>query len=56
VVGRIVEQNACGHRPVVCGSDREFVLWRSWSSEALTKMSQEAAGNLPPDQWWVPED
>lgn len=30
--------------------------WRSWSSEALTKMSQEAAGNLPPDQWWVPED
>lgn len=24
--------------------------WRSWSSEALTKMSQEAAGNLAPDQ------
>lgn len=30
--------------------------WRSWSSAALTKMSQEAAGDLPPEKWWVPGD
>ena len=30
--------------------------WRSWSSDRLIEMSQEAAGDLPADQWWVPED
>lgn len=29
--------------------------WRSWSSAALTSMSAEAAGDLPPGEWWVPE-
>lgn len=29
--------------------------WRSWSSNRLIEMSQEVAGELPPDQWWVPE-
>lgn len=29
--------------------------WRSWSSGALVEASKEAAGDLPPDQWFVPE-
>jgi hypothetical protein len=29
--------------------------WRSWSSAALTSLSAEAAGDLSPDEWWVPE-
>lgn len=29
--------------------------WRSWSSSALTELSAQAAGDLPPDEWWVPE-
>lgn len=29
--------------------------WRSWSSGALVEASMEAAGDLPPDQWFVPE-
>ncbi|REK25431.1 MAG: hypothetical protein DWQ40_00685 [Actinobacteria bacterium] len=30
--------------------------WRSWSSAKLVEASKEAAGDLPPDQWFVPED
>ncbi len=29
--------------------------WRSWSSEALTELSKESAGGVPPADWWVPE-
>lgn len=30
--------------------------WRSWSSDGLTELSQEAAGDLPYERWWIPED
>lgn len=30
--------------------------WRSWSSQALTELSKEGAGDIPPADWWVPED
>jgi pyridoxine/pyridoxamine 5'-phosphate oxidase len=30
--------------------------WRSWSNEALRELSREAAGDLPPSDWWVSED
>ena len=30
--------------------------WRSWSSQPLIEMSQQAVGDLPPDKWWIPED
>jgi nitroimidazol reductase NimA-like FMN-containing flavoprotein (pyridoxamine 5'-phosphate oxidase superfamily) len=30
--------------------------WRSWSSGKLVEASKEAAGDLPADQWFVPED
>ncbi|MEX1038801.1 MAG: pyridoxamine 5'-phosphate oxidase family protein [Acidimicrobiia bacterium] len=29
--------------------------WRSWSSEKLSEASKAAAGDLPPDKWFVPE-
>lgn len=29
--------------------------WRSWSNEALSELSREHAGDLPPDSWWVSE-
>ncbi len=29
--------------------------WRSWSSEKLSEASKVAAGDLPPDKWFVPE-
>jgi len=30
--------------------------WRSWSNEVLTDLSRQAAGDLPPSDWWVGED
>lgn len=27
--------------------------WRSWSNRALGELSRQAAGELPPDQWWI---
>ncbi len=30
--------------------------WRSWSSDGLVELSAKAAGDLPPDEWWIPED
>ena len=30
--------------------------WRSWSNKILRELSAEAAGELPPDEWWVPEE
>jgi nitroimidazol reductase NimA-like FMN-containing flavoprotein (pyridoxamine 5'-phosphate oxidase superfamily) len=30
--------------------------WRSWSSEKLVAASKGAAPELPPDQWFVPEE
>jgi hypothetical protein len=29
--------------------------WRSWSNAVLVEASIEAAGDLPPDEWFVPE-
>jgi nitroimidazol reductase NimA-like FMN-containing flavoprotein (pyridoxamine 5'-phosphate oxidase superfamily) len=29
--------------------------WRSWSSHKLGELAKSAAGDLPPDQWWVKE-
>lgn len=30
--------------------------WRSWSSEKLVEASRVAAGSLPPDRWFVPQE
>jgi hypothetical protein len=27
--------------------------WRSWSNRVLTDLGREAAGDLPPHEWWV---
>lgn len=29
--------------------------WRSWSNEMLRELSSEAAGDLPPERWWISE-
>jgi len=30
--------------------------WRSWSNDVLHELSGEAAGDLPPSEWWRPEE
>jgi nitroimidazol reductase NimA-like FMN-containing flavoprotein (pyridoxamine 5'-phosphate oxidase superfamily) len=27
--------------------------WRSWSNRPLTQLGVEAAGDLPPNEWWI---
>jgi len=29
--------------------------WRSWSNRALTELGEEAAGELPRNEWWIAE-
>ena len=29
------------------------IKWRSWTNEPLRELGQQAAGDLPPSDWWV---